>query len=68
MGEVLKVLDASPAVARYAWYSARDMPIADTNSGNLLEWNVTTPTLTTTGAVYKAHAQNTSIPTAATSV
>jgi hypothetical protein len=66
MREVLKVLDASPAVARYAWYSARDMPVSDTNSGNLLEWNVTTPTLTTTGAIYKAHAQNTSIARYAT--
>ena len=59
MTEVLRVLDASPAVARYAWYTARDMPVGDTNSGNLLEWNITTPTLTSTGAVYKAHAQNT---------
>jgi hypothetical protein len=56
MKQVLSALDSSDAVFRYAWYSARDMPMADTNSGNLLVWNDSTPTLTSTGTIYKAHA------------
>ena len=38
----------------YAWYTARDEPTGDTNSGNLLVWNDSNPTLTSTGVVYKA--------------
>lgn len=60
MREVLPALDNSPAVHRYAWYTARDKPVKDTNNGNLLIWNETNPTLTSTGEVYKGHAQNSS--------
>ena len=56
MKQVLSALDSSDAVFRYSWYTARDKPIGDTNSGNLLVWNVSVPTLTSTGEVYKAHA------------
>merc|ERR1719273_2515009 len=57
MKAVLPALDNSDAVYRYAWYTERDEPVADTNNGNLLVWNVTKPTLTSTGKLYKAHAQ-----------
>lgn len=56
MKQVLSALDSSDAVFRYAWYSARDKPTGDTNSGNLLVWNDSKPTLTSTGVVYKTHA------------
>ena len=55
MKQVLSALDSSDAVFRYAWYSARDKPMANINSGNLLVWNESTPTLTSTGTIYKAH-------------
>ena len=58
MKEVLPALDKSPAVYRYVWYTARDKPVKDTNNGNLLAWNISTPTLTSTGEIYKAHAQS----------
>jgi hypothetical protein len=63
MKQVLPVLDKSPAVFRYVWYTARDRPVADTNNGNLLVWNDTTPTLTSTGEIYKAHAMTATSPT-----
>lgn len=56
MKQVLGPLDSSDAVFRYAWYTARDKPNGDTNSGNLLVWNNSSPTLTSTGVLYKAHA------------
>lgn len=56
MKEVLPALDASDAVFRYVWYSARNKPVVNVANGNLLEWNVGTPTLTSTGVIYKAHA------------
>jgi len=63
MFEVLPMLDASPAVDRYVWYTARDEPggagFAPGAGGNLLVWNVTKPQLTSTGRVYAAHAQET---------
>ena len=58
MKEVLPALDKSPAVHRYAWYTARDKPVGDTNNGNLLVWNETNPRLTSTGKLYKAHARS----------
>ncbi len=59
MAKVLPVLEASDVIDRYAWYSARDQPSqggAPDGGGNLLEWNVTKPTLTSTGTVYRQHA------------
>eukprot|EP00040_Diaphanoeca_grandis_P006807 m.38679 g.38679 ORF g.38679 m.38679 type:complete len:398 (-) comp17987_c0_seq1:241-1434(-) len=61
MKAALPLLDKCDAVARYAWYSARDKPIADTNSGNLLVWNNSLPTPTSTGTIYKTHAANSTI-------
>lgn len=55
----LPALDKSPAVFRYAWYTARDQPVPGVNSGNLLVWNESTPTLTSTGEMYKQHADAT---------
>ena len=58
MRDVLPLLDASPAVYRYAWYSARDQPqlwSTGNGGGNLLEWNISKPTLTSTGEMYSAN-------------
>ena len=57
MQEVLPLLDASPAVHRYAWFTARDKPTPGIAMGNLLVSDNPVPTLTSTGAIYKAHAQ-----------
>ena len=60
MRDVLPLLDASPAVYRYAWYSARDQPqlwSTGNGGGNLLEWNISKPTLTSTGEMYSANEQ-----------
>ena len=57
MKEALPALDRSPAVHRYAWYASRDKPRTDINNGNLLVWNKVTPTLTSTGKVYKTHVR-----------
>eukprot|EP01063_Lacrimia_lanifica_P041758 TRINITY_DN9812_c0_g1_i1.p1 TRINITY_DN9812_c0_g1~~TRINITY_DN9812_c0_g1_i1.p1 ORF type:complete len:294 (+),score=86.40 TRINITY_DN9812_c0_g1_i1:74-955(+) len=60
MKAALPALDTHPGVFRYAWYTARDAPPPPSqgwSGGSLLEWNVTNPTLTSTGAVYKAHAE-----------
>ena len=56
MAEVLPALDKSDAVFRYVWYTARDKPVGDSNNGNLLVWNESTPTPTSTGEIYKSHA------------
>lgn len=56
MAAALPALDASDAVYRYAWYSARNAPIVDVDDGCLLQWNISVPTPTSTGAIYKAHA------------
>ena len=55
MQEALSALDKSDAVFRYAWYTAKDVPNPGVNAGNLLVANETTPTLTSTGSIYKAH-------------
>eukprot|EP00756_Hemistasia_phaeocysticola_P064761 Hpha_TRINITY_DN8047_c0_g1::TRINITY_DN8047_c0_g1_i1::g.140215::m.140215 len=59
MKEVLPALDQNPNVFRYAWYSARDAPppaAQNWTNGALLEYNVTLPTPTSTGLIYKANA------------
>ena len=43
-------------VTAFYRYTARDKPMTNINPGNLLEWNITTPTLTSTGSLYKAYA------------
>ena len=53
MQEALPLLDQNDAIYRYAWYSARDVSVPGVNAGNLLVANETTPTLTSTGTIYK---------------
>lgn len=55
MKDVLPALEASDAVFRYAWYTARDADMLNINAGSLLVSNISDPTLTTTGTIYKAH-------------
>lgn len=60
MRKVLSMLDESEAIYRYAWYTARDQPSAADapgGGGNLLKWNVTDPTLTSTGYIYAEHSK-----------
>lgn len=55
MREVLPVLEASDAVFRYAWFTSRNKPNYMNGGSNLLPYNSTDLTPTSTGAIYAAH-------------
>ena len=61
MRAVLPALDKSDAVFRYVWYTARAAPQPGVYEGDLLVWNETTPRTTSTGTIYKAHAEASAI-------
>ena len=58
MQQVLPVLQKHPAVFRYVWFTARNH-LGTVDPGCLLEWNISTPTLTSTGTIYKRFADAT---------
>ena len=60
MRDLLPMLDTHPAVFRYAWFTSRNQLGAGQQGllggASLLLWNESAPTLTSTGAIYAAHA------------
>jgi hypothetical protein len=50
--ELLPLLEASPAVFRYAWYSTRNPPASWVNESSLLNVSSPEPVLTSTGTIY----------------
>lgn len=62
----LPLLESHPAVQRYVWHFSRGLPTRWGGVGNLLDWNTTDPTLTSTGEIYAAWPEgdnNTPLPT-----
>ena len=54
MREILPVLDSSDAVFRYAWFTGRNAPNTMNGGSNLLPYNSSDTTPTSTGAIYAA--------------
>lgn len=52
MEKVLPLLDASDAVFRYAWFSARNPSTPDVMASNLLPTDSNSTEQTTTGQIY----------------
>jgi hypothetical protein len=52
MKEVLPLFDASDAVFRYAWFTSRNAPNSMNGGSNLLPYNSTSLTPTSTGIIY----------------